>query len=69
LRDLSTLKTRLKIEFNARFSDLADVRLLGSPDGTANLLTMGGKSVLDCSEVAPQVGRRRRCGGHSDAVG
>jgi hypothetical protein len=47
LRDLSTLKTRLKTEFNAGFGDLAVVRLLGSSDYAAHLLTVSGQSVLD----------------------
>jgi hypothetical protein len=62
LRDLST-------EFNVRFSDLADLRAFGSSEGAASLLTMGGQPVLDCTQAAPQVGRRPRRGGYSDAVG
>jgi len=52
LRDLSTLKTRLKTEFNAGFGDLAVVRLLGSSDSAAHLLTLGGRSVLDDPDSA-----------------
>jgi hypothetical protein len=58
LRDLSTLKTRLKTEFNAGFGDLAVVRLLGSSDSAAHLLTLGGQSVLD--DCGPTRGSRRR---------
>jgi len=60
LRDLSTLKTRLKTEFNAGFGDLAVVRLLGSSDSAANLLTLVGQSVLDDSDLTSQGSRRRR---------
>jgi hypothetical protein len=61
LRDLSTLKTRLKTEFNAGFGDLADVRLLGSSDSTVQSLTMGGQSVLDQPNLAAsRRGRRGR---------
>jgi hypothetical protein len=60
LRDLSTLKTRLKTEFNAGFGDLAAVRLLGSSDSAANLLTLGGQSVLDDSDSTSWGSRRRR---------
>ena len=60
LRDLSTLKTRLKTEFNAGFGDLAVVRLLGSSDSAANLLTLGGQSVLDDSDSDSRGSRRRR---------
>jgi|GEM_PF-483967 len=60
LRDLSTLKTRLKTEFNAGFGDLAVVRLLGSSDSAAHLLTVGGQSVLDEPDPASLGSRRRR---------
>jgi len=60
LRDLSTLKTRLKTEFNAGFGDLAVVRLLGSSDSAANLLTLVGQSVLDDSDSTSRGSRRRR---------
>jgi hypothetical protein len=60
LRDLSTLKTRLKTEFNAGFGDLAVVRLLGSSDSAAHLLTLGGQSLLDGSVPTRRGSRRRR---------
>lgn len=60
LRDLSTLKTRLKTEFNAGFGDLAVVRLLGSSDGAVNLLTISGQSVLEDSCPTLRERRRRR---------
>ncbi|MDA4116544.1 MAG: hypothetical protein OK442_08325 [Thaumarchaeota archaeon] len=60
LRDLSTLKTRLKTEFNAGFGDLAVVRLLGSSDRAVNLLTIGGQSVLEDSYPTLRESRRRR---------
>lgn len=60
LRDLSTLKTRLKTEFNAGFGDLAVVRLLGSSNGTRHLPAFGGQSVLDEPDPASLRGRRRR---------
>ncbi len=60
LRDLSTLKTRLKTEFNAGFGDLALVRLLGSSDSAAHLLTLGGQSVLDGSDLTWCGSERRR---------
>jgi hypothetical protein len=61
LRDLSTLKTRLKTEFNAGFGDLALVRMLGSSDNAAHLLTLAGQSVLDDSDsTLCRIGRRRR---------
>ena len=63
LRDLSTLKTRLKTEFNAGFGDLAVVRLLGSSNSAANLLTLGGQSVLDDPDPTSLGGRRRRRNG------
>ena len=63
LRDLSTLKTKLKTEFNAGFGDLAVVRLLGSCEGAAHLLTLGGRSVLDDSNPVSRGSRRRR---HND---
>jgi len=69
LRDLSTLKTKLKTEFNAGFGDLAVVRLLGSSDSTAHLLTLGGQSVLDGSDSARGSRRRRRNGRPSHAIG
>lgn len=70
LRDLSTLKTRLKTEFNAGFGDLAVVRLLGSSDRAAHLLTLGGQSVLDDSDSTRGSRRRRRNGhGPPQAIG
>jgi len=60
LRDLSSLKTRLKTEFNAGFGDLAVVRLLGSSDSAAHLLTLGRQSVLDDSDPTSRGSRRRR---------
>lgn len=60
LRDLSTLKTRLKTEFNAGFGDLAVVRLLGSSDSAANLLALGGQSILDDPCSTSRGSRRRR---------
>jgi len=60
LRDLSTLKTRLKTEFNAGFGDLADVRLLGSSDNALRPLIMSGQSLLDeANEAAPDDDRGR----------
>jgi hypothetical protein len=52
LRDLSTLKTRLKTEFNAGFGDLADVRLLGSSDNATRPHIICGQSFLDESSQA-----------------
>lgn len=60
LRDLSTLKTRLKTEFNAGFGDLAVVRLLGSSDSAAHLSALGGQSVLDEPDPASLGSHRRR---------
>ena len=60
LRDLSTLKTRLKTEFNAGFGDLADVRQLGSSDNAAQPLTVSGQSFLDESAAATLDAKRRR---------
>jgi len=60
LRDLSTLKTRLKTEFNAGLGDLAAVRLLGSSDRAEHLLTLCGQSVLDESDSSSWRNRRRR---------
>jgi hypothetical protein len=68
LRDLSTLKTRLKTEFNAGVSDLAVVRLLGSSDKSVHALTMGGQSILDPG-LAPRVTPRRRRSGRPGATG
>jgi hypothetical protein len=68
LRDLSTLKTRLKTEFNAGFGDLAVVRLLGSSDSAAHLLTLGGQSVLD-DPASTRRGRRRRNDRPPHAIG
>ena len=50
LRDLFTLKTRLKTMFNAGFRDLADVRLLGSSEGEPRAAG-GGQSFLDGPEM------------------
>jgi hypothetical protein len=62
LRDLSTLKTRLKTEFNAGFGDLAVVRLLGSSVSAAKSLVVSGQSAL--VKPGPDAihgnGRRRR---------
>ena len=69
LRDLSTLKTRLKTEFNAGFGDLAVVRLLGSSNSAANLLTLGGQSVLDDPDPTSLGGRRRRRNGFPSRIG
>jgi len=52
LRDLSTLRTRLKTEFNAGFGDLADVRLLGSSDNSVHPLIVSGQSLLDEAKEA-----------------
>ncbi len=60
LRDLSTLKTRLKTEFDAGFGDLDDVGLRGSSDGAAQPLTVGGRPSLDEPMVATSRARRRR---------
>jgi len=61
LRDLSSLKTRLKTEFNAGFGDLADVRLLGSSDGAGNPLIISGQSLLDeAKDAESHEGRGRR---------
>jgi hypothetical protein len=59
LRDLSTLKTRLKTEFNAGFGGLEVVLLLGSSDGASHLLTLGGRSVLDSNSGWGSERRRR----------
>jgi hypothetical protein len=71
LRDLSTLKTRLKTEFNAGFGDLADVRLLGSSHHAAQLLTVSGQSFLDEPVAATSNAkqRRRRSAGRLSFVG
>jgi hypothetical protein len=70
LRDLSTLKTRLKTEFNAGIGDLALVRLLGSSDSASNLLTLCGQSVLEDSyPTLRATGRRRRRGSPSQTGG
>ncbi len=70
LRDLSTLKTRLKTEFNAGFGDLADVRLLGSSGNAAHPLTVSGQSFLDESNVATSHAKqRRRSTGRTHLVG
>jgi len=44
------LKTRLKTMFNAGFSDLVDVRLLGSSEGELRAAG-GGQSFLDGPEM------------------
>jgi hypothetical protein len=60
LSDLSTLKTRLKTEFNPGFGDLADVRLLGSSDNAARALTVSGQSFLNEPVAAASEAKRRR---------
>jgi len=70
LRDLATLKTRLKTEFNAGFGDLADVRLLGSSGNAGRPLTISGQSFLDESTVATlDAKHRRRSAGRMHLVG
>jgi hypothetical protein len=71
LRDLTTLKTRLKTEFNAGFGDLADVRLLGSSDNAVQPLTVSGQSFLDeCTLATSQAKqRRRRSTGRTHLIG
>jgi hypothetical protein len=69
LRDLSTLKTRPRTEFNAGFGDLAVVRLLGSSDRAAHLLSLGGQSVLDDPDSTRGSRRRWRNGRPSHAIG
>ena len=71
LRDLSTLKTRLKTEFNAGSGDLADVRLLGSSDNASQPLTVSGQSFLDESNVATSHAKqsRRRSTGRTHFIG
>jgi len=61
LRDLSTLKLRLRTLFDAGFSELEQVRLLGSSKLSAQSLIMSGRSRLD--EPKPVIMRpgRRRC--------
>lgn len=68
LRDLSTLKTRLKTEFNAGFGDLAVVRLLGSSNLAAHRSTLGGQSVLDEPDPAWLGSRGRRQKGSLPSV-
>ncbi len=60
LRDLSSLKTRLKTEFNAGFGDLALVRLLGSSDIAKGPLTIGGQSFLDEPNMEALYTKQRR---------
>jgi hypothetical protein len=63
LRDLSTLKTRLRTEFNARSGDLAEVRMLGSSTKTIRSSSLlNGQSFLDGSSEMTS-GRRRQSTG------
>ena len=47
LRDLSTLKTRLKTEFNAGLADIAGVRLLGCSDEQGPMPHRRGQAILE----------------------
>lgn len=62
LRDLSTLKVKLKTEFDAGFSELEQVPLLRSSKLSPQALFMTGQSLLDepAAMVLRPSGRRRR---------
>ncbi|MDA4118707.1 MAG: hypothetical protein OK455_10240, partial [Thaumarchaeota archaeon] len=59
LRDLSSLKTRLRTAFNAGCADFADIQLLGSSKGGSRALRVTGQSILDESNFATTHGGKR----------